>query len=175
VNAPAAPRREPLAVALVVINITLAIVLIYRRVNKTEHHGLPLGHPDVSVPSDLASDSPALSLTGLVKMSPALKDPWPKGAHVFVIARGEGGGPPYAVRRYDNVKAPFAFALGPDNLMIAGMPAPARLVVTVRVDQDGDALTRQLGDLEGGPSSPVPPRSTVEVTIDRPVELAPAR
>lgn len=174
-----AKRREPLAVALVVINLSLAVVLVYRWFNRPEHHGLPPGHPDVSVPADLiapAAGAPAetpLALTGLVKLSPALKDPWPKGAHVFVIARRESGGPPYAVRRYDDVKPPFAFALGPDNLMIAGMPAPKRLVVTVRVDQDGDALTRQLGDLEGGPSAPVPTQSSVELIVDRPAALAP--
>jgi hypothetical protein len=177
-NANAPRRREPLAVALVLINISLAVVLIYRRFNKPEQHGLPAGHPDVTVPADLAKSRPdaasPLSLTGLVKISPALEDHWPAGAYVFVIARGEGGGPPYAVRRYDHAKPPFAFALGPDNLMIAGMPAPSRLVVTVRVDQDGDALTRELGDLEGGPSAPVPPQSSLEVTVDRPATLAPA-
>ena len=171
-------RREPLAVALVLLNLSLAAVLVHRRWNKPAHGALPPGHPDVSVPGDLpraeaAADS--LSLTGLVKLSPSLKDPWPKGAHVFVIARAEGGGPPYAVRRYDDAKPPFAFSLGPENLMIQGMPAPKRLVVTVRVDQDGDAMTRQLGDLEGGPSAPVPPQASVEIVVDRPVELVPAK
>ena len=157
-------RREPLAVVLVVVNLGLAVLLVHR------HHrpraALPPGHPDVSVPAG------TLSLTGLVKLSPALKDPWPKGAHVFVIARAEGGDPPYAVRRYDGATPPFAFALGPENLMIQGMPPPPRLIVTVRVDQDGDAMTRQFGDLEGGPTPPVPPRAGVEVTVDRPAILA---
>ena len=173
-NARVSPRREPLAVALVLINLGLAAVLVYRRVNKPAHRALPPGHPDVSVPSDMLAPTAAaetLSLTGLVKLSSTLKDPWPKGAHVFVIARGEGGGPPYAVRRYDDVKPPFAFALGPENLMIQGLPAPARLVVSVRVDQDGDALTRQLGDLEGGPSAPMPPRGTLALVVDRPATL----
>ena len=171
------PRREPLAVALVLVNLCLAGVLVYRRVHRPAHGTLPAGHPDVSVPADLlqraSEPASAFALSGAVKLSPALKDPWPKGAHVFVIARSEEGGPPYAVRRYDDVKPPFAFALGPDNLMIQGLPAPARLVVSVRVDQDGDAMTRQLGDLEGGPSAPLPPRASVELTIDRPVELVP--
>ena len=171
-------RREPLAVALVLLNLSLAAVLIHRRMNRPAPGALPPGHPDVSVPHEISraeASTDSISLTGLVKLSPSLKDPWPKGAHVFVIARAEGGGPPYAVRRYDGMKPPFAFSLGPENLMIQGMPAPARLVVAVRVDQDGDAMTRQLGDLEGGPSSPVPPRASVEIVVDRPIELAPAR
>jgi hypothetical protein len=170
-------RREPLAVALVTVNLILAGLLISRKMHPAPHGGLPAGHPDVAVPRGLlgapdAGTTAPLSLTGVVKLAPTLKDPWPKGAHVFVIARAESGGPPYAVRRYDDVKPPFAFALGQENLMIQGMPAPARLIVSVRVDQDGDALTRQLGDLEGGPTPPVPPRAAVEVTIDRPAALA---
>ncbi|MFI5350866.1 MAG: hypothetical protein ACHQ2Z_15060 [Elusimicrobiota bacterium] len=168
------PRREPLAVALVLLNLGLAAVLINRRLRKPAPPALPPGHPDVSVPSGmLATASGPLSLTGLVKLSPSLKDPWPEGAHVFVVARGEGGGPPFAVRRYDNVKPPFAFALGPDNQMMADMAAPKRLIVTVRVDQDGDAMTRQLGDLESGPSAPVPPQASLEIVVDRPTTLVP--
>jgi cytochrome c-type biogenesis protein CcmH len=172
-TAPRARRREPLAVLLVAVNLFLAGLLIHRKLHPAPKGGLPPGHPDVSVPAGLASPD-ALALTGVVKLSPALKEPWPKGAHVFVVARAEGGGPPYAVRRYDDVKPPFAFALGPANLMIQGLPAPARLILSARVDQDGDAMTRQLGDLESGPSAPVPPRGSVELAVDRPVELAPA-
>ncbi len=173
-------RREPLAVALVLLNLSLAGLLIYRKTRPAPRNGLPPGHPDVSVPAELsgppAASAEALALTGLVRLSPALKDPWPKGAHVFVVARAEGaGGPPYAVRRYDGVAPPFAFKLGPENLMIPGVPAPAKLIVSARVDQDGDAMTRQLGDLETAPSAPVPPRASVELVVDRPVELAPAR
>ena len=173
-SARASTRREPLAVALVLVNLALAAVLIQRRLNKSAHGALPPGHPDVTTPEDRsfsdASTAP-LSLTGLVKLSPSLKDPWPTGARAFVIARAQGGGPPYAVRRYDHVKPPFAFALGPENLMIQGVPAPPRLIVSVRVDQDGDALTRQLGDLESGPSAPVSPRGSLELVVDRPAAL----
>jgi cytochrome c-type biogenesis protein CcmH len=146
---------------------------------------LPPGHPAVSGGADMAPEfaaveaaaargsapAAALSLRGTVRLSPSLKDPWPQGSPVFVIARGEGGGPPFAARRYDGVKAPFRYSLGPADAMIAGSALPAKLVVSVRVDQDGDALTRQLGDLEGGPSSPVGPRGSADVTVDRPSRL----
>lgn len=157
-------RREPLGVALVAINLALGTALLYRKTSSA--HGLPPDHPDVSVPRDLA-------LTGVVKVAPALSARWPKGAYVFVIARGEDGGPPYAARRYAAATAPFAWSLGPDNRMRADAPAPARLIVTARVDQDGDALTRQLGDLESAPSAPVPPRASVELVIDREAPLGP--
>jgi hypothetical protein len=35
-------------------------------------------------------------------------------------------------------------------------------------------MTRQLGDLAGGPSAPVPPRATVDLVVDRAATLVPA-
>jgi hypothetical protein len=158
---------------------------------------LPPGHPDVSGPqgenaigsgagnpaesTDLAAiekaaerGAPELAISGTVKLSPKLKEPWPAGAPVFVIARSVDGGPPFAVRRYDGMKPPFKYELGSENVMLGGA-GPRRLTISVRVDQDGDAMTRQLGDLEGGPSAAVGPKGSVDVTVDRPAELQPAR
>jgi len=158
---------------------------------------LPPGHPDVSgamgensmgsgaaVPGpspdaaaiERAADlgAPEFALSGTVKLSAKLKEPWPAGATVFVIARSADGGPPFAVHRYDAMKAPFKYSLGPENEMLGGA-TPKKLMISVRVDQDGDAMTRQLGDLEGGPSAAVGPKASVDVTVDRPAQLAPVR
>jgi hypothetical protein len=89
---------------------------------------------------------------------------------VFVIARGEGGGPPYAVRRYENATMPLAWSLGPDNVMIAGMPRPERLSLTARADQDGNPMTRQLGDLESAPTAPAS-QGAIELILDREAPL----
>ncbi len=194
-------HREPLVVALVLLNLGLGGLLVYKEYGAAprETGGLPAGHPDVSVPRPLLAppDAPtagatdggvamspelaaiaaaakggtpaaAFSLRGTVRLSPTLKAAWPAGSPVFVIARAAAGGPPFAVRRYDGVTAPFAYALGPDDVMMAGTNAPKTLVVSVRVDQDGDAMTRQAGDLEGGPSAPVSAKGSVDVTVDRP-------
>ena len=166
-------RREPLGAALVAVNLALAAALVYRK-TASARGGLPPGHPDVSVPAGLAAapKDEEFALSGVVELAPALRGRWPKGAYVFVIARGEGGGPPFAARRYAAATPPFAWSLGADDRMLGGA-APPRVVVTARVDQDGDALTRQLGDLESAPSAPVPPRASVELVIDREAPLAP--
>ncbi len=170
-------RRDPFGVLLLVVNIALAVALVYRRASA--RRGLPPGHPDVSVPADLAaraSNSPAadgFALDGVLTVSPAFAHRVPKRTFVFVIARGEGGGPPYAARRFENPLFPLAWSLGPDNVMIAGAPRPERLIVTARVDQDGDPMTRQLGDLESAPSDPVPARAAVALAIDREAPLGP--
>jgi len=215
-RAPRPPRplhREPLVVALVILNVSLGLMLLRRKLSPRP--GLPPGHPDVAAPAPLdaaqnlppghpdvsgpqgensmgsgagnPAETPDLaaiekaadrgaefSLTGTVKLSPKLKEPWPVASPVFVIARSADGGPPFAVRRYDGVKPPFQYSLGPENVMLGGS-APKRLAISVRVDQDGDAMTRQLGDLEGGPSAAVGPKGSVDVTVDRPAELQPAR
>ncbi len=165
-------RREPFGAALIAVNIALAAALVYRKLSSSPR-SLPPGHPDVSVPADLASRAAApagetFALNGVVRLGPGMK--WPSGAYVFVIARGEGGGPPYAVRRYENATMPLAWSLGPDNVMIAGMPRPERLSLTARADQDGNPMTRQLGDLESAPTAPAS-QGAIELILDREAPL----
>ena len=148
--------------------------MVYRR-NRVVTHGLPPGHPDVSVPAELmdaAKSQDAFALSGVVKLGPGMK--WPKGAYVFVIARGaDEGGPPYAVRRYANATLPLAWSLASENVMIAGMPKPEQLILTARADQDGNPMTRQLGDLESAPVALAGAAAAVELTLDREAPLAP--
>jgi hypothetical protein len=189
--------REPLAFVLIVENILLVAALVYWNLSSPRAaaapEGLPPGHPDFasSAPllapagpgADAALIGPAVAaspsgegipsmfveMSGTVKLSPKLAAKWPDGAHVFVIARGENGGPPFAVRRYDGVKPPFAWALGPENVMIAGATAPEKLRVIARADQDGDAMTRQPGDLESAPTKAVRVAGgKADILIDRP-------
>ena len=47
-------RREPLAVVLVVVNLFLGGLLLHRRLHPGPKDLLPPGHPDVSVPAELA-------------------------------------------------------------------------------------------------------------------------
>jgi hypothetical protein len=169
-------RREPFGALLVAANLALASFLIYR--HAIVRRGPPPGPPDVSAPAGVDAHSPTrgaaddLALTGVVTASPAFARRMPKGAFVFVIARGENGGPPYAVRRYKNPSLPLAWSLGPENVMIEGAPQQ-RLIVGARVDQDGDPMTHQLGDLESAPSDAVPPRAAVALVIDREAPFGP--
>jgi hypothetical protein len=74
----------------------------------------------------------------------------PAGAVVFVTARpsgGPSGGPPLAVRKIDVERFPHPFRIGAEDVMIPGRPWVGPVDLTVRLDQDGDALTRTPGDL----------------------------
>ncbi len=71
---------------------------------------------------------------------------------VFVIAKqagpdGKPSGPPLAVRRLTWSGKELAFSLSDANQMIAGTKLAGDVIVMAHYDQDGDALTKQPGDL----------------------------
>uniref|UniRef100_A0A7S0BH01 Uncharacterized protein n=1 Tax=Rhodosorus marinus TaxID=101924 RepID=A0A7S0BH01_9RHOD len=74
----------------------------------------------------------------------------PHDGTVFVILRraGEAKGFPVAVKKYSNPILPLDFEIGPENTMLlsdGGFPAVVDL--TIRLDSDGDPLTKQPKDL----------------------------
>ncbi len=69
------------------------------------------------------------------------------GVLFLFIRRVEGeGGPPLAVQRYERVRFPFAFAIGRQDAMIAGVEFPDQVRVVARLDSDGNAMTEGPGD-----------------------------
>lgn len=91
----------------------------------------------------------------------------PPNAILFLIARRDTGGPPLAVKRVANPEFPLDFALGPDDRMIASMPFEGPLLLTARVDGDGNAMSRNPGDLQGAAAAAVEVGATgVEIVID---------
>lgn len=66
------------------------------------------------------------------------------------VARGSGeGGPPVAVLRATSFRFPFRYTLSQQNVMMEGMPFEGPLNISVRVDKDGNPMTRNSGDLVG--------------------------
>jgi hypothetical protein len=172
-------QREPLAVVLIGENLLLVAGLLlyvlsgqrpaavqYRPDDVAAGGGMPAGMASSGGPmsgpmgggmaqaADAAGAQTAeVQMGGKVKLGAGKK--LPAGAHVFIIAKAAGGGPPFAVRRYDDVVLPLDWSLTGANVMIAGVPAPDKIQVSARIDQDGDAMTRQAGDLESAPSKPI--------------------
>jgi hypothetical protein len=103
--------------------------------------------------SPKASKSPSSDrFSGLIKVDGSLS----RGselAHgtVYIIVRPSGMppvGPPLAVRKYDAPRFPLAFGIGPEHVMMQNMPFNGPFDVYVRWDKDGNAMTKQAGDLE---------------------------
>uniref|UniRef100_A0A7S3A786 Uncharacterized protein n=1 Tax=Rhodosorus marinus TaxID=101924 RepID=A0A7S3A786_9RHOD len=101
--------------------------------------------------SDILGDSkkmPGRAVKGTVSAKKGVSVP--DDGTVFVILRraGEAKGFPVAVKKYSNPILPLDFEIGPENTMVlsdGGFPAVVDL--TIRLDSDGDPLTKQAEDL----------------------------
>jgi hypothetical protein len=106
-------------------------------------------------------------LLGTLRLAPGVTPH--AGGVVFVIARSAGAaGPPLAVRRMPLAAFPMSFEIGPGDVMIPGRALAGPVLLTARVDTDGNPLTRDAEDLEGGLPSPVePPARDLEIVLGR--------
>lgn len=101
----------------------------------------PRGAPPVT-----SSQEP---IRGTVSVAPELADRIPPGAVLFLMARPGGGGPPLAVQRIPSPRFPLEFAIGSADWMAKTVPFAGPLRLTARLDADGDATSRDAGDLQG--------------------------
>jgi len=117
-----------------------------------------------------STDAGAKTIYGRVDLAPDLAGAVPSGATLFVIARPAGGtgGPPLAVRRVPNAILPYDFEIGPQHVMIQGVPFSGEIQLSVRLDGDGDAMTRRPGDLSGAAGEAVSPGTRdVQIVLDQ--------
>lgn len=111
---------------------------------------LPPGHPPTDGPAGgSAAAVPADAYT--VRVEADVIAGFAQTGVLFVALRPSSGGPPVAVRRIDRPVFPMTITVGPGDMMMATGEAelPATGLLTVRLDQDGSASTRDEADLEG--------------------------
>jgi hypothetical protein len=135
--------------------------------------GAPPGMP----PPPGASGAPAAAaaasggadaISGRITVASELGARIPQGAVLFLIARASDAGPPTAVKRIPNAAFPLEFEIGPGDRMMEGVPFTGPFTLTARLDADGNAATRNPGDLQGQTPARVPPgASGVELVIDQ--------
>jgi hypothetical protein len=113
------------------------------------------------------------NIRGTIRIADKLADKAQSGSTLFLVARtfveGGGGGsagPVLAVQRYTTSTWPLSFELTQDNVMLAGMRLSGKVVLTARVDQDGDAMTKQAGDIEGTSPPITVPAQNVALVLD---------
>lgn len=105
-------------------------------------------------------------IKGRVALAPAVAARAASNGILFIVARRGGAGPPVAVKRIESPVFPLEFELGPDDRMIQAMPFTGPLLLTARLDGDGNATTRSPGDLQGAAASPVDPGAEgVEIVL----------
>jgi cytochrome c-type biogenesis protein CcmH len=93
----------------------------------------------------------AQTISGKITVDAKLQSKIDSGATLFLIARAAGGaaGPPLAVKKIDNPKFPLAYSLGQENVMMQGTPFSGKINISARLDKDGNAMTREPGNLLG--------------------------
>jgi cytochrome c-type biogenesis protein CcmH len=98
-----------------------------------------------------AASSTDQQITGKITVDSKLKDKVNNKAALFIIARSAegGGGPPLAVRKVERPAFPLSYSLGAENVMMQGRPFSGKVTITVRLDKDGNAMTREAGNLTG--------------------------
>lgn len=87
-----------------------------------------------------------------------------RGAPIYVIVREIGGGPPVAVSRLMAGTFPMPFQVSSANSMM-GDELPARMRLEIRVDLDGNAMTRDEGAPEGAIDEVASGTSGVTITL----------
>lgn len=100
-----------------------------------------------------AANAPAASgkIAGTITIYSKVKADVGPNAALFIIARRPGGaaGPPLAVSKIDKPSFPLSYSLGQENVMIQGTPFAGKIDISARLDQDGNAMTREAGNVLG--------------------------
>lgn len=124
---------------------------------------MPTGHP-TSMPSSMPAEKIPLKpgegvaagkpFSGLIKLGEGVTEADLKPSDVlFIMAReSQGGGLAgslVAVQRQMNVKFPLRYEMTAKDLMMPAVPFAGPFIVHVRLDRDGDPMTRDENDLYG--------------------------
>lgn len=118
------------------------------------------GAPPVAAteaPPVAATEANSAAIEGTLDLAPDLAGRVPPGAVLFVVARTAKSGPPLAVVRVEAPSFPLVFSIGPDDRMIQSIPFAGDILISARVDADGNAMTRNPGDLQGESGIPNAP------------------
>jgi hypothetical protein len=133
---------------------------------------LPPGHPGIdeqTTPADVPFDAQSV-ISGVLKLDEKVKAKVAAGDVIFMVARGagEGGapGPVLAVKKLTAGKWPLPFVLDGRDAMMTGTKLSGKVVISVRVDKDGDAISKNPGDVTGVSGAITPPASQVVITLD---------
>ena len=90
------------------------------------------------------------SVSGIIRVDPALADRLPKNGALFLIARSEGvqRGMPLAVKKLTAVEFPYSFSLDQSDVMLPDASFEGPITLFARIDHDGDAAPAP-GDIDG--------------------------
>jgi cytochrome c-type biogenesis protein CcmH len=113
----------------------------------------------------------AHTVSGVVVLPAANRARVARGDVMFLAARRVGGPPGpasmLAVQRLVAADFPMPFSISGRDAMIPGVPFDGRVSIIVRVDKDGDAMTRRKGDVFGQASNVAVGSQKVVIALDK--------
>lgn len=131
---------------------------------------MPPDHPPVLQGAGEAAPRPGGTVSGKLVLGDKVKDKVAAGATVFLVARayqeGGGQGAVLAVKKLEAARWPIPFELSGSDAMLEGSALAGKVILSVRVDQDGDAMTKMPGDVEGTSAPIAVPAKDVVLRLD---------
>ena len=153
-----------LAAACIIVTDTACVSRNVERISAEEGASIAPPPEPNSEAERAASAAQMPAIDGTVTMAVDLAGPAPPGVlYVIVRVAGRAQGPPLAVKQLAG-ELPAAFRISEADAMIPGTPFVGDLDVIVRLDQDGNAFSRQDGDLEGR-AGPVQVGGSVQIVL----------
>jgi hypothetical protein len=116
--------------------------------------GMPAGHPPIGGAPGAAMAVPPAGPSGEIKgvldVAPTMAGKIKAGDTIFLMARnGATNGMVAVARLTAPEKFPLPFTLTGSNVMLPGGSLSGELRLTARVDKDGDAMSKNPGDVTG--------------------------
>jgi hypothetical protein len=115
----------------------------------------PVPAPPAAPAAPGGGAGPAKTISGKITLAAARKANVAAADVVYLSARRISDNPQargalVAVKRFSASSFPIEFSLGPADMMFGDGTFEGELSLTVRVDKDGDPITRKKGDVYGG-------------------------
>jgi hypothetical protein len=106
-------------------------------------------------------------IRGVVTLADGLAERVPEGAVLFLMARVGPKRSLLAVQRIATPSLPMRFEIGPGDRMGQRVPFAGEFELSARLDADGDASSRNRGDLQGRAfGTHAPGASGVTIVLD---------
>ncbi|HUS26925.1 MAG TPA: hypothetical protein VMZ53_00395 [Kofleriaceae bacterium] len=125
--------------------------------------GLPAPDPNRKI-------DPTHTVTGVIRVHAKAKSRLAAGGAIFLVvkrvdATGAPTGTPLAVDKLTWANDEIPFEVSEKNAMVGGTELTGNVLVTARYDQDGDALSKEPGDVVGTARVAIPANKVV-ITLD---------
>lgn len=131
----------------------------------------PTGEP--ATPGGIPFDEKS-TIVGSLALPAEHKDKVKAGDTIFIVVRraledpAGGPGPILAVKRIEAAASfPQPFAIDGRDAMMPGTALDGKVIVTVRVDKDANATTKNPGDVTGASAVLEPPAKQVIIKLDK--------